>query len=644
MNRVLNTMVLLLWFVMCAIATEVQAGASPNAISYQGSLKRQGTLADGTFDFEFSLWNAQQNGAQIGPTVLRDDVPVAGGVFQVELDFGAAAFEGNERWLQVGVRASPGGGNLVTLQPRQRLAPSPLAVYADDGHPGPQGPQGPPGPQGVQGPPGTPGPAGAGGPAGVNWPSTGSAIHWSNTPVSVGTNALGMAQLHAVSDVTWPALRADNFSNTGDSTSAAFVSGGANGNAVFGRATGNLNSIGVHGISNSLLGTAVYGKGTALSGMNRGAGGSVYSNAGRGIEGVASASGIGVYGETSSDGGWGGYFLGRAYFSDRLGIGIQVPDVPLQAFGSTDLSLGGGGVFMIGRLNSANIAVDRNELMARNNGQTTTLFLQNEGGQVHIGSLNLGPAPDTKLRVDSFDDASPSTVEIRLGDVEDITLHQLVHFVRNGVIEGDIEINFADIFYLGFTGTHMAWSDQRLEPGTLVRMTGENRQTEGSAIAEPIYGVVPTHEANDAATLGAAWISNEGEDPPKIAAVGNGLLRVVDQGNGDIKPGDYLIAADLPGHAMLDDPDRFPSGNIVAQSGQSFRWAEIEPAPDGTRRAMIHVQFERFVRDASALNAEHDALSLRKSGQRQDDRLARLQAEVAGLRLNARVASEDKAK
>jgi len=139
MNRVLNTMVLLLWFVMCAIATEVQAGASPNAISYQGSLKRQGTLADGTFDFEFSLWNAQQNGAQIGPTVLRDDVPVAGGVFQVELDFGAAAFEGNERWLQVGVRASPGGGVRRRWSPRTPGSTGPARSSGRPGSPGHSG-------------------------------------------------------------------------------------------------------------------------------------------------------------------------------------------------------------------------------------------------------------------------------------------------------------------------------------------------------------------------------------------------------------------------------------------------------------------------------------------------------------------------
>jgi hypothetical protein len=314
-----------------------------------------------------------------------------------------------------------------------------------------------------------------------------------------------------------------------------------------------------------------------------------------------------------------------------LGIGISNPDVPLQAFGSSDLSLGGGGLFMIGRSNTANIGMDRNEIMARNNGAPATLFLQNEGGQVHIGSLNLGPGPDTKLRVDSVDNASPSTVEIRLGDVEDITLHQLVTFNRNGVEQGRIDINFADLFYLGFTGTHLAWSGQKLVHGTLVRMTGDNRKSDGGEFSEPIYGVSPTTGANDPATLGAAWMTEDGQDRLMIAAVGNGLMRVIDRGAKDIEPGDYLISADLAGYAMLDDPASFPVGHIVAQSGQSVRWKDIEPGPNGVREALIHVQFERFVRDTTAMTALEATASLAQKGLGQDQRLLQMQAEVRRL-------------
>lgn len=57
-----------------------------------------------------------------------------------------------------------------------------------------------------------------------------------------------------------------------------------------------------------------------------------------------------------------------------------------------DVSLSGGGIIMTGVENGQNIAIDTNEIMARNNGQAAPLHLNLEGGDVVIGGhVIMGP-------------------------------------------------------------------------------------------------------------------------------------------------------------------------------------------------------------------------------------------------------------
>ena len=55
-----------------------------------------------------------------------------------------------------------------------------------------------------------------------------------------------------------------------------------------------------------------------------------------------------------------------------------------------DVSLTGGGMLVIGRTNATNIAIDTNEIMARNNSATSTLFLNANGGNVRVGGTVIG--------------------------------------------------------------------------------------------------------------------------------------------------------------------------------------------------------------------------------------------------------------
>src|SRR5262245_26276845 len=69
--------------------------------TYQGSLEQSGALVDGSADFHFRLFGAPVGGTAIGGVVSLFDVPVTDGLFSVTLDFGAAAFNGDARWLEI---------------------------------------------------------------------------------------------------------------------------------------------------------------------------------------------------------------------------------------------------------------------------------------------------------------------------------------------------------------------------------------------------------------------------------------------------------------------------------------------------------------------------------------------------------------
>ncbi len=100
--------------------------------TYQGRLTDGGSPANGTYDLRFILYDAETGGAQVGSIQAKEDVAVANGLFSVELDFGAAAFTGDARWLEIAVRPGSGTGTsgYTVLSPRQPVSPTPYALYA----------------------------------------------------------------------------------------------------------------------------------------------------------------------------------------------------------------------------------------------------------------------------------------------------------------------------------------------------------------------------------------------------------------------------------------------------------------------------------------------------------------------------------
>jgi hypothetical protein len=84
----------------------------------------------------------------------------------------------------------------------------------------------------------------------------------------------------------------------------------------------------------------------------------------------------------SNDGGNEGVYVST---SGNIGIGTTSPNNKFQIPGSSDASFTSGtGLFMIGDISSTNLVFDNNEIMSRNNGAESPLYIQNDGGDMFL--------------------------------------------------------------------------------------------------------------------------------------------------------------------------------------------------------------------------------------------------------------------
>jgi len=112
-------------FVLVVLTATVSPGQT-TAFNYQGRLTNVGLPANADYDFQFTVFDALNGGAIIaGQQQLN--VAVVNGVFNVSLDFGAGAFPGANRYLEIAVRLA-GGGAFTTLLPRQQILSAPYAI------------------------------------------------------------------------------------------------------------------------------------------------------------------------------------------------------------------------------------------------------------------------------------------------------------------------------------------------------------------------------------------------------------------------------------------------------------------------------------------------------------------------------------
>ena len=112
------------------ICASIAAFAQTTAFTYQGKLTDSGTL-QATYQMQFKLFDALAGGSQVGFALTNPSVAVSSGIFTVSLDFGAAAFDGTDRFLEIAVKKNA-GDPFTTLTPRQKLTSAPYSIMSSN--------------------------------------------------------------------------------------------------------------------------------------------------------------------------------------------------------------------------------------------------------------------------------------------------------------------------------------------------------------------------------------------------------------------------------------------------------------------------------------------------------------------------------
>lgn len=118
-TKSLLSLVVIVLLLATVSGANARFGATPSAaapqatvgsgFTFQGQLKNAGATVNGNCDMTFKLYDAAATGVQIGSTITTT-VPVSNSLFTVMLnvngEYGANAFNGDARWLEVGVKCA----------------------------------------------------------------------------------------------------------------------------------------------------------------------------------------------------------------------------------------------------------------------------------------------------------------------------------------------------------------------------------------------------------------------------------------------------------------------------------------------------------------------------------------------------------
>jgi hypothetical protein len=119
--------------VICHLLTVIclSALAQGTAFTYQGRLNTTNGPANGSYNLTFTLFNVSGGGSAVAGPVTNSATAVSNGLFTATLDFGNGVFNGAAYWLELGVGTN-GSGTFVTLTPRQKITPTPYAIFSEN--------------------------------------------------------------------------------------------------------------------------------------------------------------------------------------------------------------------------------------------------------------------------------------------------------------------------------------------------------------------------------------------------------------------------------------------------------------------------------------------------------------------------------
>jgi hypothetical protein len=110
-----------------SIAGAASAQTLGSGFTYQGTFADNGTPANGSYDFEFALYPVAAGGDALQIS-SQTNVAVNGGLVNTMIDFGAAAFNGTVKFVEVRVRPAGSLDPYEVLSPRQALTGVPYAL------------------------------------------------------------------------------------------------------------------------------------------------------------------------------------------------------------------------------------------------------------------------------------------------------------------------------------------------------------------------------------------------------------------------------------------------------------------------------------------------------------------------------------
>ncbi len=123
--------ILLIWLALSTLNFQPSTVlAQGTAFTYQGRLNDGANPANGNYDLRLTIYDSAGAGTLVAGPLTNSAAGVTNGLFTVTLDFGPAAFNGADRWLEIGVRTN-GAGSFATLAPRQQIGPAPYAIFAN---------------------------------------------------------------------------------------------------------------------------------------------------------------------------------------------------------------------------------------------------------------------------------------------------------------------------------------------------------------------------------------------------------------------------------------------------------------------------------------------------------------------------------
>jgi hypothetical protein len=112
-------------YIFLILAFSTFAQAQTTEFTYQGRLNDGSLGANGSYDFQFELYDAALSGNLLG-TQSAAAVTVTNGIFTIRLNFGEQ-FNGTERFLAIRVR-NAGGPSYTLLNPRQPISSAPYSI------------------------------------------------------------------------------------------------------------------------------------------------------------------------------------------------------------------------------------------------------------------------------------------------------------------------------------------------------------------------------------------------------------------------------------------------------------------------------------------------------------------------------------